>query len=306
MIRAAEQRIINHYPEDEMRTPMHMSMGQEAVATGVCAALGASGQVYGSYRSHALFLAKTGDPERFFGELYGRVNGSARGKAGSMHLASPEDGLLCASAVVGSTIPAAVGTAFANQRLKNGKRCAVVFGDGALEEGGFWESLNAACVMKIPVLFICEDNGYAVHTPKSARHGFFDVLDVVSRFRCRVSLADGSTDVELIRRSVAEAISGSDAACIPAFVHVRTHRYLDHIGILADHDIRSAIEDRWWHARDPLNLQRRRLAQSIREADIQEEERQIDARIDAAVCAARAALAPDTSELLTGVFHEPS
>ena len=305
LIRAAERRIIEHYGEDEMRTPMHMSVGQEAVSVGLCSALAPEDQVYGSYRSHALFLAKTNDPERFFGELYGRVNGTARGKAGSMHLAAPDAGLLCASAVVGSTIPAAVGTAFANQRLRNGKRCAVLFGDGALEEGGFWESLNAACAMRIPVVFVCEDNGYAVHTPKTVRHGFDRILDVVAQFRCGVFSTEGSTDVEVIRRSVAAALQCSAGGSIPAFVHVLTHRYLDHIGIEADRDIRSVGEDRRWRVHDPLVLQRSRLTLSGYEAaDLQAEERQIEERIEAALWRARAAPAPGPEELLAGVFHE--
>lgn len=302
LIRAAERRIIEHYPEDEMRTPMHMSMGQEAVSVGLCSALAPDDQVYGSYRSHALFLAKTDDPGRFFGELYGRVTGTAHGKAGSMHLASPADGLLCTSAVVGSTIPAAVGTAFANQRLRNGKRCAVLFGDGALEEGGFWESLNAACVLRIPVLFVCEDNGYAVHTPAHARHGFDRILDVVAKFRCQTLSTKESTDVEAIRSVILHALDEAHSWTRPSFVHVRTHRYLDHIGIEADHDIRSAEEDRQWRERDALNFQRERLRQTMYEDDVLAEERRIEKRLDAALRDAQAASAPGPEELLVGVF----
>ena len=303
LIRAAERRIIECYPEDEMRTPMHMSLGQEAVSVGLCSALAPEDQVYGSYRSHALFLAKTNDPGRFFGELYGRVNGTACGKAGSMHLAAPDEGLLCASAVVGSTIPAAVGTAFANQRLKNGKRCAVLFGDGALEEGGFWESLNAACVLRIPVLFVCEDNGYAVHTPRAARHGFDRILDVVAQFRCLTFSTQATTDVEAIRRVLLEALDAAHAGGRPAFVHVRTHRYLDHIGIEEDRGIRSSDEDAWWRKRDPLSVQRKRLLEGgYYETYLQAEEQQVETRLYTALRAAQAAAAPGPEELLVGVF----
>src|SRR3989338_2832947 len=162
LIWKAEELIIKHYPEDEMKTPMHMSMGEEAIAAAVCHALGPEGQVFGYYRSHAIFLAKTRDPDMFFGELYGKVTGIARGRAGSMHLAAPDKGFMHASAVVASSIPLAVGAAFANKHKGNGRLCCAVFGDGALEEGVFWESLNAACVMKLPVLFVCADNGLAV------------------------------------------------------------------------------------------------------------------------------------------------
>ena len=195
-IRMAEKKIVEHYPEDEMKTPMHMSMGQEAVATAVCRGLGDEGQVFGFYRSHAVFLAKTGDLDRFFGELYGKTVGTARGKAGSMHLAAPDCGLMCTSAVVGTSIPLAVGAAFANKRQGNGRISCAYFGDGALEEGVFWESLNVACVMQVPVLFVCEDNGLAVHSKLVARQGFKRIAKVVRNFECTVFQED-FTQVEV-------------------------------------------------------------------------------------------------------------
>lgn len=309
LIRAAERRIVDRYPEDEMRTPMHMSMGQEAVSTALCHALGPEGQVYGFYRSHALFLAKTWDPERFFLELYGKVGGTAHGKAGSMHLASPEDGLFCTTAVVGSTIPAAVGHAYANKYRNNGKVCAVIFGDGALETGDWWESLNAACAMQVPVLFVCEDNGYAVHSPQSVRHGFNWITEVVDKFRCTV-FEEESTDAEVIRARALEAIAALNldrARCGPAFLRVKTYRYLDHIGITEDFDVgyRSRKEYELWRRRDPLDLQRGRLlAQGLPAEELAAEERRIDLRLNAAVQAAQAAALPPPEELHVGVFYE--
>src|SRR4051812_31092675 len=108
LIRRSEEYIIKHYPENDMKTPMHMSMGQEAIPTAICHALGEGGQVYATYRSHATFLAKTADTDQFFAELYGKVTGCSRGKAGSMHLVSPEKGHLSSSAVVASCIPVTV------------------------------------------------------------------------------------------------------------------------------------------------------------------------------------------------------
>lgn len=129
LIRRSEELIIKHYPQDEMKTPMHMSMGQEAISAGVCHALGLEGQVFSSYRSHAVFLARTGDTDRFFAELYGKESGTAQGKAGSMHLAAPEMGHLCSSGIVASCIPIAVGVAFANKRKRNGQISCVFLGD---------------------------------------------------------------------------------------------------------------------------------------------------------------------------------
>jgi TPP-dependent pyruvate/acetoin dehydrogenase alpha subunit len=138
LIRRAEQGILDYYATDAMKTPMHMSMGEEAAVVGVCAVLKKTDQVLGTYRSHALYLAKTGDTKKFFAEMYGKTTGIADGKVGSMHLSSPEHGHPISSAIVAGAIPVAVGIAYANKYRKTGAITAVFFGDGALEEGVFW------------------------------------------------------------------------------------------------------------------------------------------------------------------------
>ena len=197
LCREAEEAICREYMSDVMKTPMHMSMGGEAIAAGICRALGVQDQLVGTYRSHAIYLCRTGETDLFFAEMYGKATGMAHGKGGSMHLSAPEAGLISTSAIVASGIPVAVGAAFANRRQGNGKVVAVFFGDGAVDEGVFWESLNAACLWKLPVLFICEDNGLAVHTPKEVRHGYSDLSEIVAQYRCSV-FRDDTTDVERI------------------------------------------------------------------------------------------------------------
>ena len=128
-----------------MKTPMHMSTGAEAICAGVCQALRPQDQVIGTYRTHGIYLAKTGETDRFFAEMYGRATGMAKGKAGSMHLTAPEAGLICTSAIVGTTIPVALGAAYANRQNAQDRVVAVFFGDGAIDEGVFWESINIAC-----------------------------------------------------------------------------------------------------------------------------------------------------------------
>ncbi len=305
-IRRAEELIVAHYPEDDMKTPMHMSMGQEAAAVAVCQALGPTGQVFGFYRSHAVFLARTGDPRRFFGELYGRVTGTAHGKAGSMHLAAPDKGFMVASAIVGSSIPLALGAAFANKWKANEAIACAYFGDGALEEGVFWESLNAACVMKLPVLFVCEDNGLAVHTHRHVRQGFRRITDVVGQFDCSAFHED-STDVEVLHEAAATAIASIRSQGRPAFLHLLTRRYLDHIGIVPEYEIgyASRAEFEACLARDSIVLQRRKLLDGgWSEMAIAEEERRIDAELEAGLRQASRAAFPDASELYRGVFHE--
>ena len=129
LIRRAEERIRQHYMEDEMKTPMHMSMGEEAIAVGVCHALKAEDQVFGSYRSHAIYLAKTQNTDDFFAEMYGKDTALLKGKGGSMHMCAPDSGFMGTSAIVASIIPVAVGAAFANKQKGNGKLVAVFFGD---------------------------------------------------------------------------------------------------------------------------------------------------------------------------------
>jgi TPP-dependent pyruvate/acetoin dehydrogenase alpha subunit len=260
LIRACEEKIVEHYFEDEMKTPMHMSMGAEAISVGICQALKPEDHVFGTYRSHALFLAKTGDTDDFFAEMYGKDTSSLKGKGGSMHLCSPDQGFMGASAIVASAIPVAAGCAFANKRANNGKLVAAFFGDGAVDEGSFWESFNAACLMKLPILFVCEDNGLAVHTPKSCRRGYNSLIDVVSRFNC-VAREQKTTDAEAIYELTSETIETMRSEQMPGFLRLEYCRYLEHVGVCQDFEAgyRCVEEFEEWHKIDPIALQRKKL-----------------------------------------------
>lgn len=306
LIRQAEKQIIRLYPEDEMKTPMHMSLGQEAIPAAVCQALGKSGQFFSSYRSHAAFLAVTEDTDKFFAELYGRETGTAQGKAGSMHLADPERGHFLSSAIVGTGIPVAVGAAFANKRLKTGKISCVFFGDGALEEGVFWESLNVSSVMKIPLLFVCEDNGLAIHTPQSVRHGFQSLAQIVEAFGCRFYQKD-STDVEVLHDLAQQAVQATLASGKPAFLLLKCYRYLEHVGVHEDFDAgyRSKEEFEEWFQRDPVALQRRKLLNGkMSEKDLRQIENQIEQQMMQSIQRARNSPFAGKEELRKGVFYE--
>lgn len=180
-IRRVEETIADLYPTDVIRSPVHLSIGQEAVSVGVCAALGPEDVVFPSYRCHAAYLAKGGDLRAMMAELFGKSTGCCGGWGGSMHLADPAHGVMGASAVVASTIPLAVGWAYA-QKLRGRPGVAVAFfGDGAIEEGVFHESVNFARLHHLPVLFVLEDNGWAVHLPLKDRQRD-SVLNSVRRF----------------------------------------------------------------------------------------------------------------------------
>lgn len=306
LIRKAETEIRKHYFEDEMKTPMHMSMGGEAISVGVCQALKAEDQVFGTYRSHALYLAKTGETDKFFAEMYGRATGGAKGKAGSMHLSAPEKGLLGVSAIVASNIPVAVGAAFANKRKGNGKLVAVFFGDGAIDEGDFWESLNIACLMKLPILFVCEDNGLAMHTSRLARHGYESIANIVSKFNCYV-FEKATTDAEIIYELTRKAIRLIKTKNMPCFLHLKYYRYLEHVGVNEDFDAnyRPREEFEKWYKKDPIKLQRRKLLESgIKEAALIKIEKKIDVQIKDSIKLAKKAPFAEKSEIYKDVFYE--
>lgn len=306
MARRAEEYIIQLYPEDEMKTPMHMSMGQEAIAVGVCHALGPDNQIWTSYRSHAAYLAKTEETDKFFAELYGKETGTAAGKAGSMHLADPSKGHMVASSVVASVIPVALGLAFANKRSSNGRVSCVFFGDGATDEGVFWESFNTACVMRLPVLFVCEDNELAIHTSTQVRQGYRSITEVLQGFNCAV-LKDQTTDVERIYDLTKQAMDTIRTTGIPVFLHLKCYRYLEHVGINEDFDAgyRPKSEYETWRILDCVALQRKRLLnQNLSEDEVGRIELRIDERIQTSIKLAQEAPYPQPDELYKGVFFE--
>ncbi len=282
-----------------------MSMGGEAISVGVCHALKPEDQVLGTYRTHALYLAKTGETDQFFAEMYGKATGCARGKAGSMHLSAPDQGLLYCSAIVASAIPIAMGVAFANKYKKDGKIVAVFFGDGAIDAGVFWESINFASLKRLPILLICEDNGFAVHTRRQERQGFESVNEIVSKFNCNV-FESNTTDVEVINNITNDAIKAIEESNKPSFLRFHYYRYLEHVGINEDFDAgyRRREEYLSWLKRDPIRLQKDKLvAASISREELAEIEGEIDKGINRSIELAKYAEFTHISELHEGVYQ---
>ncbi|MCX6655514.1 MAG: thiamine pyrophosphate-dependent enzyme, partial [Candidatus Bathyarchaeota archaeon] len=187
----------------------------------------------------------------------------------------------------------------------NGKLVAVFFGDGAVDEGAFWESLNVACLMKLPIILVCEDNGLAVHTPTSKRRGYTSISGVVAKFNCNV-LEDNTTDVEAIYRLTQKAIDLIKTTGMPCFMHLRYYRYLEHVGTNEDFDAgyRSRQEFEEWYKKDPVVLQRQKI---VSDCDGSEEavikiERTIDSQIERSIRLAKEAPFAECSELYRGVF----
>lgn len=303
LIRRAEEAIIARYMGDEMKTPVHLSIGQEAISAGVCLALAPADQIVGSYRSHGIYLARTLETDRFFAELYGRSTGVAKGKAGSMHLSSREHGYLGSSAVVGTYIPAGVGAALANRVLGRPNWVAVFLGDGAVDEGVFYESLNIAALKNLKVIFVCEDNGLAIHSHARDRHGYDKITDLARQYRCEV-FASESTVAEEIHSLVCQARARAEESHRPIFLHLAYYRYLEHVGISPDFKFgyRSEAEFERWKAVDPVLMQRRLLARKKTEPEIARLERAIDDQILRSIAFAEKSPFPSPEELYTDVF----
>lgn len=306
LIRFAEESIVSHYDTNEMKTPMHMSMGEEAIVAGVCTALEKNAKTFGTYRSHGLYLAITEETDKFFAEMYGKVTGVLKGKGGSMHLLSPDNGLLGISAVVGSTLPLAVGSAFANVYLKKKQVTAVFFGDGAVDEGVFWESLNIACSKGLPVLFVCEDNEYAVHTSTLIRRGYKNLKNIIKQYSCSVFETD-STDGEQIHKLTLQAINSIHKKHQPAFLHLKYYRYLEHVGVHEDFNAgyRTKLEFIKWQKKDPVKVLRKKLKDiKIKDNIIIQLEDRIKKQVEESLRKAQKAPFPDISELLKNTFYE--
>lgn len=304
LARRAEEKIREEYFNDEMKTPVHLGIGGEAIPVGVCHCLPEGTKTFGTYRNHALYLTVTDDTDGFFAELYGKATGPGKGKAGSMHLSAPDRGLMATSAVVGTPIPLAVGAAMANAYRKSPDVVAVFFGDGAVEEGVFWESLNFACLRHLSVLFVCEDNGLAIHTHATDRRGFRSVPEAVRAFDCHAGSGDGSDLIGVINstRRVLQLMSEQPK---PAFLYFTYLRFLEHVGPREDFDAgyrqRPAPEE--LGRVDPVlrfETEASRGGCSVRE--LSAIKAAVDEQISRSVQAARKAPFPSPSELYTDVL----
>lgn len=251
-IRKVEEKIIELYPSDLIQSPVHLSIGQEAVAVGICAALSPEDKIFINYRGHAMYLARGGDLNQFFAELMGREAGICKGKGGSMHLAYPAKGIMGASAVVGSTISHAVGAALASKIRGERNVFVANFGDGATEQGALHECLNLAALFEVSVLFLCEDNGLAVHARKNERQKY-DLQKLVTAYGIEfVDFYEGYDPQAVFERS-SILINEIRASGKSAFLRIHTARYLEHVGINEDFHFgyRSSEELSHWKNLDP-------------------------------------------------------
>ncbi len=302
-IRRIEETIGERYSQKQMRCPVHLSIGQEWVPVVVASHLKVTDHVYSNHRCHAHYLAKGGDLNAMIAELMGKSSGCCGGKGGSMHLVDPEQGMMGSSALVGGTIPMAVGSGL-TFKMGGGDQVAVpFFGDGATEEGIFYESLNFAQLKKLPVLFICENNFYATYSAQSARQAH---LDIAARVRGMGMMADrvDGYDIALTMQAVEEAVDQIRKGKGPVFLEFLTYRFRDHVGPEVDIALGYRTEAEWmqWKDRDPIPYLEKFLVDSkmVELSAIEKMKEEIEEEIEAAFdFAARSVPAP-----IESIFEE--
>ncbi|HTV27393.1 MAG TPA: thiamine pyrophosphate-dependent dehydrogenase E1 component subunit alpha [Xanthobacteraceae bacterium] len=295
-IRLVEEAIAAHYAEGEMRCPVHLSIGQEAVAVGVCEALAPTDKIYSTHRCHAHYLAKGGDLKRMFAEICGKEAGCIGGRGGSMHLMDVGKGMMASIPIVSSSIPVAVGSALADKRMRTGKVTVAFFGDASIEEGVFHESTNFASLHRLPVIFVCENNLYSVYTHLHQRQPDRPLTEVARAHAIAAFQSDGN-DLEAcydLTKQAADRARGGEG---PTFLLFDTYRWREHCGPSFDNTIgyRTEAEFKDWEERCPIRRLHGRLGGALatdREAAMTAE---IAAEIEDARAFARSAPLPDAS-----------
>jgi pyruvate dehydrogenase E1 component alpha subunit len=248
LIRAFEERVIELYHKNQIGGLVHVGIGQEAVGVAVAACLQENDYLYGTHRSHGHLLARGADPGRMMAELAGRSTGYCEGLGGSMHLVASDVRFMGATGIVGGNIPLALGTALACR--DDGQVVAVYFGDGAANTGGFHESLNIASLWKLPVVLVCENNGYAEFTPTSEHTVVERVSAHCEPYGIPSHVVDGN-DVFDVMRAVEDAVSRARSGGGPTMVECLTYRLRGHyVGDPAQY--RKAEEVAEWREKDPL------------------------------------------------------
>lgn len=235
-IRRIEEALADRYAEQEMRCPMHLCIGQEAIAVGVCAALSAKDVVFGNHRAHGHYLARGGNLKAMIAELYGRATGCCGGRGGSMHLIDLGVGFMGATPIVGGTVPLAVGSAWAAALMGEPRVSIVFFGDGCFEEGVVHESLNFAALHKLPVVFICENNEFSVYTRLNERQPDRPIYRVAEAHGVAACAGDGN-DVEGVLSAAQAAVAKARQGEGPQFIELKTYRWREHCGPSFDDDL---------------------------------------------------------------------
>ncbi|HEX4837107.1 MAG TPA: thiamine pyrophosphate-dependent dehydrogenase E1 component subunit alpha [Solirubrobacteraceae bacterium] len=299
LIRRFEQAAYRAYERNEIEGTVHSSIGQEGVAVGVAFGLRESDRMLSHHRGHGHALAKGVDPRRLMAELFGRATGVSSGKGGSMHATDLSCGFLGSLAVVGSSVPLAVGVGLAARRAGEGAVCAVYFGDGAVNQGIVYESINLASIWSLPVLFVCENNSYAITTPAERVTAGEGIAARAATFGVGTLSVDGQ-DAQAVREAT-ERLADDARAGRPGLLECHTYRFLGHSRSDPAHGTYRAREEvERWHERDPLTLLR--LGAGLAAESCEELEHEAQTRIEDALQFARDSPRPSLEDLEKDVW----
>jgi pyruvate dehydrogenase E1 component alpha subunit len=262
-IRIIEEEIAVRYPQERMRCPVHLSIGQEAVSVGVSHALRKSDQIVSTHRCHAHYLAKGGDLSAMLGELMGKATGCCAGRGGSMHLFDADAGILLSLPIVAASIPVGVGAALAMRQQGKDDVAVIYLGDASLEEGVFHESANFAALHRLPAIFVCENNLYSVYTPLNERQPARPLADLGRAHGLATEFVDGN-DITAVYLAASRAVDRARRGEGPSFLQADTYRWREHCGPNFDNHIgyRTEAELEAWRQRDPIAQLRTKLLAS--------------------------------------------
>ncbi len=304
-IRRVEEAIGRWYPDQQMRNPVHLCIGQEAPGVGVSAHLTIDDQAMSGHRSHGHYLSKGGDLNRMIAELHGKATGCCRGRGGSQHLVDTSVGFKGAAPILASTLSIATGVAWALARAQRGDVAVAYFGDAAVEEGVFHESLSFASLHRLPIIYVCENNLFSVHSPLEDRQPPRPIADLALAHAMPGETIDGN-DVRVVSRAAGEAIARARAGQGPTLLECSTYRYVGHVGPGAEINLgyRDQQDLDSWRARDPLTVESRRLDRELPDWRTLEREFEdmIEVQIEEAYAFAMASPFPEPDEMLNDVL----
>jgi len=283
---------------------LHLYVGEEAVAAGVCAALTDQDQITSTHRGHGHLVAKGGDFNQMMAELMGKATGYCHGKGGSMHISDLSLGMLGANGIVGAGSPIAVGAAFANKYRKNGNVAVAFFGDGATNIGAFHEAANMACALHLPIVFACENNEYGEFTPRHKTMAITDIVDRAAGYGMPGVIVDGM-DVIAVHEAASEAVERARQGRGPSLIEAKTYRYYNHHGVQnLGLKYRTDDEVAEWKKRDPIFTYEARLVDvgTATTTDIERVWSDIRAQVEAAITFADESPLPSPDDLLADVY----
>ncbi len=303
-IRYVEEKIASEYHKGEMRCPTHLSIGQEAVPSVLNLFLKKTDSAVSGHRAHAHYLAKGGNLKKMLCEIFGKKNGCANGRGGSMHLIDRNVGFAGSTAIVANSIPVGVGIALA-KKLKRKKDLVIIYlGDGAIEEGAFYESINFAILKKLPVFFVCENNFYSVYTPMKFRQPKYrKIYKMIKGLGCNSFIVDGNNPFK-IYKNISESMKYIKSGKGPVFGEFLTYRHREHCGPNFDDHLnyRPKNEIKYWLKKDPLVFLENKLLSKKNLSKINHEKKKIISEVNKAFLFARKSKYPRQKILKKDIY----